>query len=71
MALFSTSSKQTATADNTPEQDDAYDAKLVSDIIDNFLLAPQTSDRPAGLIAALDQASKENYLGDPKVVRKL
>ena len=53
------------------EQDDAYDAKLVSDIIDNFLLAPQTSNGPAGLIAALDQASKENYLGDPKVVRKL
>lgn len=52
-------------------QDDAYDAKLVSNIIDNFLLAPQTSKGPAGLMAALDQASKENYLGDPKVVRKL
>ena len=53
------------------EQDDDYDAKLVSDIIDNFLLAPQTSNGPAGLIAALNQASKENYLGDPKVVSKL
>ena len=53
------------------EQDDAYDAKLVSDIIDNFLLAPQTTNGPAGLIAALNQASKENYLGDPKVVSKL
>jgi len=53
------------------EVDDTYDAKLVSDIIDNFLLAPQTSKGPAGLIAALNQASKENYLGDPKVVSKL
>ena len=53
------------------EQDDAYDAKLVSDIIDNFLLAPQTSKGPAGLVAALEQSSKPNYLGDPKVVGNL
>ena len=53
------------------EQDDAYDAKRVSDIIDNFVLAPQTSKGPAGFIAALDQASKPNYLGDPEVVGNL
>jgi hypothetical protein len=53
------------------ETDNAADARLVSDIIDNFLLAPQTSKGPAGLVAALDQASKPNYLGDPKVVSKL
>jgi hypothetical protein len=53
------------------ETDDASDAKRVSDIIDNFLLAPQTSKGPAGLIAALDQASKPNYLGDPEVVVNL
>ena len=29
------------------------------------------SKGPAGFMAALDQASKENYLGDPKVVSKL
>jgi hypothetical protein len=50
------------------EKDDSADARLVSEIIDNFLLAPQTSKGPAGLIAALDQASKPNYLGDPDVV---
>jgi|GEM_PF-3115904 len=53
------------------EEDDAYDAKLVSDILDNFLLAPQTSKGPSGLSAALDQASKPNYLGDPEVVGNL
>jgi hypothetical protein len=53
------------------EQDDVYDAKLVSDIINNFLLAPQTSKGPAGLVAALEQSSKPNYLGDPEVVGNL
>jgi hypothetical protein len=57
------------------EKDDGYDTKFCFELIDNYLLEPEAQSNenkgPAGLIAALDQASKENYLGDPKVVRKL
>lgn len=57
------------------ETNDARDARLCFNLLDNFLLNPQAQSNenkgPVGLMAALDQASKENYLGDPKVVSKL
>ena len=57
------------------ETDDASDARLCFELLDNFLLDPQAQSNenkgPAGFMAALDQASKPNYLGDPEVVGNL
>jgi hypothetical protein len=57
------------------ETADVSDTKLCFELVDNFLLEPQAQSNenkgPAGFVAALDQASKPNYLGDPEVVGNL